>query len=181
MRQSIHSWSRRKRWLLGLFVTLIVIGSLRHVIIKMYVTTEGMSPTIENGDVLLASRAAYLWHAPKHGDIVVFTGGGSFPPGHHVMRVIGVSGDVIEMKNGCVYRNGAMLREPYLGDSHEPYLSTGPMMHFDSRPMKLHKGNFYVLGDNRANCADSRVLGPIRTNMIIGKVIAIHRSHHRQI
>ncbi len=78
-----------------------------------------------------------------------------------VKRVIGLPGDSLEIRDGYLYRNGQMLREDYIKEEM--------ILGFDS--VIVPEDHVYVLGDNRNHSSDSRIVGPIPTRNIQGKVI----------
>jgi signal peptidase I len=79
-----------------------------------------------------------------------------------IKRVIGRPGDVIEVKNGAVYRNGHRLNEPYLLEDYIDY---------NTPPQKVPKGMLWVMGDNRNNSKDSHVWGLLDRNRVLGKAM----------
>lgn len=76
-----------------------------------------------------------------------------------VKRVIGVPGDTVELRSGIVYVNGLVLEEPYLIKRDRSSL----------RPVTVQPGFYFVMGDNRSVSFDSRELGPIPLENIVGK------------
>ncbi|MFZ5989149.1 MAG: signal peptidase I [Bacillota bacterium] len=79
-----------------------------------------------------------------------------------IKRVIGKPGDKLEFKEGKVFRNGAALEEPYIKES----------MHFISdEPVTVPEGQIFVMGDNRNRSLDSRQIGCIPIDHVIGKYI----------
>jgi len=87
-----------------------------------YIQSEAMAPTLSAGDVVIVSRWSYLWSKPARFDIVVFRAPEwALRPGQipgkteFVKRLIGLPGDVIEVKAGeGLYLNGKLLKEPYI-------------------------------------------------------------------
>lgn len=77
-------------------------------------------------------------------------------------RVIGLPGDILEIKEGQLYRNGEQIAEPYI---------LWPMQKEPLQKYIVPEGCVFVLGDNRNDSIDSREIGPIPLDHIIGKVI----------
>lgn len=127
------------------------------------VPTESMRPTISPGDHLIVSRLPYYYREPKPGEIVVF----DYEGDNLIKRIIGVPGDTIDLIDGSVYVNGKPLDESmYLGKHSETFTFSKSPITF---PYKVPKGTYFVLGDNRRNSNDSRVIGPISSTSIIAK------------
>ena len=119
----------------------------RFIIVNAQVPSGSMENTILTGDRLIGFRLAYLSHGPKRGDIVIF----KYPDDesqNFVKRVIGVPGDVINIRNGHVYVNGEMLEENYIRD---PMNSDGEDLTY-----VVPSSSYFMLGDNRNNSKDSR-------------------------
>lgn len=168
--------------LLALLVFLAVRASVQHYRVE----GTSMEPTLENGEFLLVNALAYsrvdlqalaryvpfwdpgppadryLLRGPARGDIVVF----HHPSGVHrdlVKRIIGLPGETIEIRAGIVYIDGRPLVEPYLAGSEAP---VGEMA-----PLRIPDGSYFVMGDNRNHSQDSRVIGPIPANLIVGRAM----------
>ncbi|KJS82566.1 MAG: hypothetical protein JM58_14505 [Peptococcaceae bacterium BICA1-8] len=78
-----------------------------------------------------------------------------------IKRVIGRSGDVIEFKDGQIYRNGELLEETYIKEE----------MHTPNLKVVVPEKHIYVLGDNRNHSADSRIIGSVPVENVLGKLI----------
>ncbi len=116
------------------------------IIINSTVPTSSMENTIMPGDRILGLRITYLFEEPKYGDIVVFKYPDN-PKETFVKRLIGVPGDIVEVKAGVTYVNGEALTENYLKEE---------MFENDYGPYVVPKDSYFVMGDNRNNSLDSR-------------------------
>jgi signal peptidase I len=151
------------------------------------IPSASMEPQLLIGDRVAVSRIAYRIHDPHRGDIVVFPAPGSPPdtsalpsrlledvaegigidePDEEelIKRVIGLPGELVEARDGHVYVNGRELLEPYL----PPDVRTV----FPSGPVTVPEGEVFVLGDNRENSYDSRYIGTIPIDSIVGRAVA---------
>jgi signal peptidase I len=123
------------------------------------VQQASMRPTLEVEDILLVDPVDP--GSPfGRGDIVVFRPAAEEPP--FVKRVIGIAGDLVEIRDGSVYLNGTQLHEPYTLGSTPSF--SGP------QSWLVPAGTLFVLGDNRANSTDSRSFGPVATDLIVGQI-----------
>ena len=160
---------------LAAIVFLLIQTSLRNF------KVEGLSmdPTLEGGQYLMVNKLVYFqvdldrlartvpfWrvdepafkfagHPPERGEIIVF----HFPKDptkDFVKRVIGLPGELVEIRDGKVYVNGDELPEPYI----EGYpTQCQPPSTVNNCPLRLGEGEYYVLGDNRPYSNDSRRWG----------------------
>jgi signal peptidase I len=169
---------RRRRWRRALTETAITIlvaallaGLVRAFAFQTFwIPSSSMVPTIDVYDRVLVQKAFFTWHDVREGQIVVF----SHPPLDHclgegdlVKRVIALPGQTIYSSGNSIYVNGRLLAEPYLPQ----YDPLGPPIASSQHPYRVPAGEFYVLGDNRADSCDSRYWGPITGSSIIGKVV----------
>ena len=179
---------RRKRWRRGLteMVVTLLSAALLAVLLRTFVVqpfwipSPSMVPTLSVYDRLLVQKAFFSWHDVREGNIVVFTHPpldqcGGEPAGDLIKRVIALPGQTIYSSGDSIYINGHLLAEPYL-PARDPL---GPPIGSRQHPYRVPPGEFYVLGDNRADSCDSRYWGPIQGSSIVGKAIVIiwHDSH----
>jgi signal peptidase I len=125
------------------------------------VTGLSMEPHIRSGEYVLINTFAYRIGTPHRGDIVAFRHEGD-ARAVFIKRVIGLPGDRIAIERGRVFVNGAKLDEPYV-------------VHADARSVSeitVPLACVYVLGDNRAESEDSRSVGPVADDRLIGRAVA---------
>ena len=169
---SLTSTRRKSPWLKQILqaVAAAALAILSYYLISHYlvqsvqVVGSSMVPTLHDSEHYLLNRWVYHFRNPQRTDIVVLRDPavGCFS----VKRVIGLPGDAISLKAGFVYVNGKKLDEPYLNSSMAPTFPIGT-----NTELKLCSNDFYVLGDNRMNSADSRVYGKVPRANIIGLLV----------
>jgi signal peptidase I len=170
------------------------------------IPSGSMENTLLVGDFLFVNKAVYgaevpfvhvrlpaLQH-PKRGEILVF----EYPPNpekDYVKRLVGLPGDTVEMRDGTVYIDGTALVEPYVvhtdpnsdpGEAEfawqRPFLvrtaeaSTHPSRN-NWGPLVVPEGNYFVLGDNRDNSADSRYWGFVPDSLVRGRPMFVYYSY----
>jgi len=143
---------------LGLaIVALLVFLSTRMVIASYTVISDSMSPGLESGQVLIINKFAYTFDRPERGDVIYF----NTPDGNkdQLKRIIGLPGDVVEIKNQCLYINGILIQEPYIKYSAE----------YEMAQFQVPIGNYFVLSDNRNFTNDSSSGWTIQDDDIMGK------------
>ncbi|WP_195576648.1 signal peptidase I [Paenibacillus sp. 1001270B_150601_E10] len=159
-----------KQWIPSMLIAVIITLCFRtYVAEAMKVPTGSMIPTIEINDHLFVEKLMWLTDI-DYGDLVVF-----HPPVErdekekYVKRVVGLPGDIIEVKDQSLYRNHQKIDEPYLNE----------VMTYTYGPVEVPEGHYFVLGDNR-NISNDSHLWPspfLAKDRIIGKVLTIVPTH----
>jgi signal peptidase I len=131
------------------------------------VRVVGMSmvPTLQDSQFYLLNRWVLHFRAPHRSEIVVLRD--PLDGGFAVKRVIAQSGDSVYLTDGNIYINGKKIDEPYLPAGTLTFASS----RFRDQLFKCRPGQFFVLGDNRANSLDSRAYGPVSQRDILGLII----------
>ena len=138
-----------------------------------HISNDAMVPTLLPGDHVIADRAAYHAAEPRRGDVVVYR----YPNEdgtRFVHRVIGVPGDRIDVRNQVVSVNEEVVTEPYV--QHSDRSSMAGNVRDNLGPVIVPPDTYFVLGDNREESLDSRFLGPIRKEHILGQARFIYWS-----
>lgn len=168
-RESISGiWAEGLRLVRDVFLILVVFVLLG-VFAVQPVVVEGTSmlPHLHDGERLLVNKLVYYnlqsvrWGHLERGDIVVFWYPRE-PDKSYVKRIIGLPGEIVEVRNGAVYINGNELKEDYLDSVHNQSLPSWPAKKVDSH-------HYFVMGDNRDNSSDSRYWGLVPEKYIYGK------------
>jgi signal peptidase I len=145
-----------------------------------YIPSESMEPTLEIDDRVLVNRLSYKLHDVNRGDVVVFEKPASVPTGTGpneikdlIKRVVGLPGESVVFSEGNVYIDGRQLDEPYLPDGTTTQPGPGGVT-WDHRctvddPCVVPEGTVWVMGDNRSNSEDSRWIGPVDQDLIVGR------------
>ena len=155
-----------------LFAMLIAFLIITFVGQRTVVDGDSMYPSLEDKDNIIVEKLSYRFGEIERYDVIVFN---YFDPlknqeSYYIKRIIGLPGDTIYIKNGLVYlvdENGkdVLLNEDY------GYYSSGKKMqaYLASVPITIPEGEYFVLGDNRNNSYDSRQIGLIKEEDILGK------------
>lgn len=136
------------------------------IIVFLYqpVKVEGtsMMPGLADQERIFINKYAYRIGAIERGDVVVFQYPGD-PSKNYIKRIVGVPGDVIEIRRGAVYVNGSRLVEPYVPGTFQDERSMSEIV--------VPVGSYFVLGDHRNLSSDSRDFGPVERKAIFGKAV----------
>lgn len=163
--------------ILGLIVFLLA----REAVQNFQVEGSSMQPTLTNSELVLVNKIGFwevdlgpfdallpgrsngdfLMGGPDRGSVIIFR-----PPYQSdkdfVKRVIGLPGDVVEVRGGWVLVNGSALAE---------FEYTAAPPNYSWGPARIPAEHYFVLGDNRPHSSDSHSFGPIHEDNIVGEVM----------
>ena len=135
-----------------LIIAVILIRTF--IVTPIRVNGPSMDKTLKDGEIMILNKIAKI----KKNDIVVV----EIPNDKIIKRVIAIPGESIYCKDGIVYVNDKEIEENYTSSETE-----------DFEKVFLKDDEYFVMGDNRKVSMDSRKLGPIRKENIIGKTSLI--------
>jgi signal peptidase I len=148
-------------------LTIIIFLVVQHFVAQPYkIYQVSMEHTLEPDQMVLVDKLSPVFSDYRRGDVIVFN-----PPSGYadqgsdpfIKRVIGVAGDLVEVRSGAVWVNGVKLVEPYVYDG----APTTPRTEVSS--WRVPAGDLFVMGDHRDASEDSRVFGPIAKSSVIGR------------
>lgn len=161
-------WNFTKRVGLVLLIAGLSYGTFHfftaYVIQSVHVVGQSMSPTLHDNGNYVLNRWVYHVRDPKPSEIVVLR-----DPEDNcfaIKRIVAKQGDTVLVKSGHLFVNGKELIEPYLPDGTPTF--TGPRV--NEQIWICGVNQYFVLGDNRNNSADSRSYGTVPRQSILGMV-----------
>jgi signal peptidase I len=156
--------------ILGALVIAFIIRSFFFT--PIVVDGKSMNPTLQDKDRMVVTKIG----EPERFDIVVFHA----PDGRdYIKRVIGLPGDSIDFKNDVLYINGKAYKEPYL-EKYKKRFNDGTLTYsFTLRETAVGsdtvpKDSLFVMGDNRRHSKDSRDIGAIPLEKVIGTTNVVY-------
>lgn len=140
---------------------------------RIEISSDAMLPTLLPGDHVLLHKAAYHTAEPERSDVVVYR----YPDEdgtRFLHRVVGVPGDRVEVRDQVILVNGQQFPETSV--QHTDRISMAGNVRDNLGPVIVPADSYFLIGDNREQSVDSRFLGPISKEHILGKAIAIYWS-----
>lgn len=157
-------------WALVVVIALVVALGVRTFLLAHFVVEgSSMYSTLETGDRVFVNKVSYRLHDPNRGDVVVLHEIRGTTERDLIKRVIAVGGEEVEMRSCEVRIGGQLLIEPYL----DPTVVTPGNCGGDFGPILVPEGAVFVMGDNRAGSQDSRTLGPVLLDDIVGRAFVV--------
>lgn len=166
--------ARRRRalldWVVVIGVALLVAFLVRTFVLAHFVVDgTSMSTTLHDGDRVFVNKLSYRLHDPNRGDVVVLHELEGAASRDLIKRVIALPGETIEVRNCDVLIDGRHLDEPYL----DPAVVSPDNCGGETPPTAVPAGFVFVMGDNRGGSLDSRNLGPIDEDDLVGRAFIV--------
>ena len=190
-RRTNKSFFRRLiEWIITIIAAIIIaLFIISNIVTLTQIKEQSMEPTLSENDRVIVNRFRYILNEPEAGDIVILNSNieekgiiknmvnegkdivdnikyrftGEIEKNNIVKRVIGVEGDIINIKDGNLYINNTLQAESYINGLTQAKGSI-------NYPLEVTEGKVFVLGDNRENSLDSRNFGLISIESIKGRV-----------
>ncbi len=155
---SSKDWYKALEWFVAIaLAVLIAVGIRTFLFVPYQVHGASMEPTLKGDELLIVNKLVYHLDEPDYGEIVVFH---TSEERDFIKRVIGLPGDHIVIRDGKVYRNDKLLTEPYIYEQMNTNIE---------EDIIVPPSQIYVMGDNRNNSKDSRRIGPVLVDKVVGR------------
>ncbi|WP_256761453.1 signal peptidase I [Cohnella sp. WQ 127256] len=166
-------------WIKALAIAGILVFVIRWFLVSPFIVDgPSMQPNFLNRERIIVNKILYDIREPKRGEVIVFhvpDEGRDF-----IKRVIGVPGDTVKVEGDQVYINGEPLDETYLKSAYDEAHAAGVLYNKQNDERSnfpnnefpegtVPEGTVFVMGDNRSNSEDSRMIGYIQMDEIVGR------------
>ena len=163
-------------WIVVVTVALLVAFVVRGFVLAHFVVDgQSMATTLDTGDRVFVNKLSYRLHDPNRGDVVVIHQLTGASERDLIERVIALPGETIEMNN-CIVRitlpgedTAQILDEPYLDPADRSPGECG----IDVQSQVVPENHVFVMGDNRGGSQDSRALGTIDEDDLVGRAFVV--------
>jgi signal peptidase I len=166
-------------WIKALAIAGVLVFIIRWFLVSPFIVDgPSMQPNFLNRERIIVNKIVYDIRQPKRGEVIVFhvpEEGRDF-----IKRVIGVPGDTVKVEGDKIFVNGKQIAETYLKKAYDEAHAAGKLYNArnddrsdfpngDFPDGKVPAGSLFVMGDNRPNSEDSRMIGFIPLNRVVGR------------
>lgn len=161
----VFSWFKKSAVLVFevvkvVLISLAIILPIRLFLVQpFYVEGASMEPNFYQNEYLIIDEISYRFNAKQRGEVIIFKNPKD-TRSYFIKRIIALPGETVTIEDGRVFIDEEILNEPYItnfsSDNHEL--------------VTLGENEYFVMGDNRTNSLDSRVLGAVHQDYVIGRV-----------
>jgi signal peptidase I len=157
-------------WVVVIGVALLVAFLVRTFVLAHFVVDGvSMTSTLHDDDRVFVNKLSYRLHDPNRGDVVVLHQLNGASERDLIKRVIGLPGEEVRVEECVVYIDDVALQEPYL----DPAATTPGTCGRNVEPILVPDDHVFVMGDNRGGSMDSRDLGPIDDDDLVGRAFVV--------
>jgi signal peptidase I len=163
-------------WIKALAIAGLLVFVIRWFLLSPFIVDgPSMQPNFWNRERIIVNKIIYDIRKPQRGEVIVF----HVPQENRdfIKRVIGLPGDTVKVEGDTVYINGKPYEEKYLKAAYDKAHAEGALYNrsdgnfpnSDYPNGVVPAGTVFVMGDNRPNSEDSRMIGYIPMDRIVGR------------
>jgi len=180
--------SKTQEYVESLLVAALIAFFVRSFMVQAFkIPSSSMEPTLLVGDHLLVNRLSYVMKIPftdivilnlgnpSRSDVVVFR----YPVDRSkdfIKRVIGIEGDVVEIKDKAIYLNGQKMDDPHAFFAEDSIVPGVFSQRDNFGPIRVPPRSYFVMGDNRDRSLDGRFWGFVKKEDLVGRALIIYFS-----
>lgn len=158
--ETLTAWGLVRELVETVALALILFLVIRQVVQNYRIESHSMEPNFYEGQFVLVNKLAFRLGEPERGDVVVFHNPNNTDE-DYIKRVVGLPGDTVTVVGDNIFINGEQMVQDFVHNLNPDYETFGPLVVPDS--------TLFVMGDNRPNSSDSRRIGPIPQDLVVGK------------
>jgi signal peptidase I len=161
-------------WVKAIAIALVLVFLIRWLLFKPFIVDgPSMQPNFHTGERVIVNEILYDIRSPQRGEVIVFhvpSEGRDF-----IKRVIGVAGDTVKVEGDVVTVNGEPVNETYLNEAINQAHNNNSLYNDKDFPNEqfpdgtVPEGHVFVMGDNRSDSTDSRMIGYVPLGDIVGR------------
>ncbi|MEK4461238.1 signal peptidase I [Paenibacillus sp. FSL H8-0315] len=161
-------------WVKAIAIALVLVILIRWLLFKPFIVDgPSMQPNFHTGERVIVNEILYDIRSPQRGEVIVFhvpSEGRDF-----IKRVIGVAGDTVKVEGDVVTVNGEVVNETYIQGAIDTAHSNKALYNNKDFPNEkftdgtVPEGHIFVMGDNRSDSTDSRMIGYVPLGDIVGR------------
>ncbi|NJJ37885.1 signal peptidase I [Paenibacillus apii] len=165
-------------WVKAIAIALILVILIRWLLFKPFIVDgPSMKPNFHTGERVIVNEILYDIRSPQRGEVIVFhvpSEGRDF-----IKRVIAVAGDTVKVEGDVVTVNGQKVNETYIQKAIDQKHANNQLYNDKNFPNedfkdgKVPEGHVFVMGDNRSDSTDSRMIGYVPLGDIVGRADVI--------
>lgn len=164
---------KKNEWLEWIKAILLAVGFV--FLVRMFlfapIVVEGpsMLPTLHDRDQMIVNKINYTLGEPDRFDIVVFH---APEQNDFIKRVIGLPGEHVAVRDNVLYIDGEPVDEPFLND--RVFTNDFELEELEEGYEVVPEDSVFVLGDNRSNSTDSRIIGVVPMDEVVGEASLVY-------
>jgi signal peptidase I len=161
-------------WIKAIAIALVLVILIRWLLFKPFIVDgPSMKPNFHTGERVIVNEILYDIRSPQRGEVIVFhvpSEGKDF-----IKRVIGVAGDTVKVEGDVVTVNGEPVNETYIQGAIDEAHNNNALYNNKDFPNEdytdgtVPEGHVFVMGDNRSDSTDSRMIGYVPLGDIVGR------------